>query len=405
MRAPCLFDIDVQRLLSKATADNVPVPPTQRQSLPAVSEVTADTLAEFKTKDRVVVVAFVPDSDKKDLDAFSKIAEAMRDSHVFGHAADPAAASAAGVTAPAVVVYRSFDEPEVKYSGKMADETALEEFIKGESIPLIDEVGPDNFMMYAEANIPLAYYFTEPDYEHKDADLEKLKSLAKANKGKLNFVWIDAVKFVNHAKGLNLQGEKWPAFAIQDLQGSTKFPLDDLGSDAAKTISDFVDKYNKGALKPSIKSEPVPSDQDGPVFVLVADEFDKVVFNDKKDVLVEFYAPWCGHCKKLAPTFDTLGELYSEHKDKVVIAKMDATANDVPPSAGFSVASFPTIKFKPAGSKEFLDYESDRTLDAFVDYIKMNGKNKVEVKLTPANETAGEADKHADDAAPRHEEL
>lgn len=43
---------------------------------------------------------------------------------------------------------------------------------------------------------------------------------------------------------------------------------------------------------------------------------------------MEFYAPWCGHCKKLAPTFEELGK--EMQNENVEIVKMDATANDVP---------------------------------------------------------------------------
>lgn len=47
-----------------------------------------------------------------------------------------------------------------------------------------------------------------------------------------------------------------------------------------------------------------------------------------KDVFVEFYAPWCGHCKSLAPKYDALAEQLAG-VESVVIAKMDATANEI----------------------------------------------------------------------------
>ena len=62
-----------------------------------------------------------------------------------------------------------------------------------------------------------------------------------------------------------------------------------------------------GKLEPYLKSEPVPESNDGPVTVAVSKNFDEVVTNNGKDTLIEFYAPWCGHCKKLAPVFDELG--------------------------------------------------------------------------------------------------
>jgi len=99
-----------------------------------------------------------------------------------------------------------------------------------------------------------------------------------------------------------------------------------------------------------------------------------MVLTNTKDVLVEFYAPWCGHCKSLAPIYEKLGEHFKDNEN-ILIAQMDATANDVDPI--YDVRGFPTIKFFPGFSKGETpnDYQGERTLEAFVQFLNDNADN------------------------------
>ncbi len=57
---------------------------------------------------------------------------------------------------------------------------------------------------------------------------------------------------------------------------------------------------------------------------------------------------------------------------------MDATENDLPPSAPFEVNGFPTIKFKRAGTKEFIDYTGDRSLENLIEFVISESNNPIE---------------------------
>ena len=58
-----------------------------------------------------------------------------------------------------------------------------------------------------------------------------------------------------------------------------------------------------------------------------------------------------------------------------ISAQMDATENDIPSQAPFQVQGFPTLKFRPAGLSEFIDYNGDRSLESLIEFIETNKKS------------------------------
>ncbi len=129
-----------------------------KQALPAVSTLTADTLEEFKTADKVVLVAFFEADDKASNETFSSLADTLRDNYLFGATNDAALAKAEGVRQPAIVLYKDFDEGKNTFEEKF-DVTAIEQFAKKASIPLVGEVGPETYAGYMEVRL-LQEHFT-----------------------------------------------------------------------------------------------------------------------------------------------------------------------------------------------------------------------------------------------------
>ncbi|KIW73092.1 protein disulfide-isomerase domain [Phialophora macrospora] len=345
-----------------------------KQQLPAVSLLTSDTLEEFKTTDKVVVVAYISADDKSSNQTYTALAESLRDEYIFGASNDAALAKAEGVKQPAIVLYKEFDEGKNTFTDTFTED-AIATFIKTASTPLVGEVGPETYASYMGAGIPLAYIFAETP-EERASLAETLKPVAEKYKGKINFATIDAKAFGAHAGNLNLPTDKFPSFAIQETIKNEKYPFE--GNDLTeKKIGAFVKDFVAGKVAPSIKSEPIPEKQEGPVTVVVANSYKDIVLDDSKDVLIEFYAPWCGHCKALAPTYEKLAELYTsgDFSSKVIVAKVDATLNDVPDE----ISGFPTIKLYPAGAKDSpIEYSGPRTLEDLAAFIKDNGKHGVD---------------------------
>jgi len=159
----------------------------------------------------------------------------------------------------------------------------------------------------------------------------------------------------------------------------SKTPEDYDGGRDANDIIEFINK--RAGTRGKISKAP------SEVVVLDSTNFDSIVLDNTKDVLVEFYAPWCGHCKKLAPTWETLSSVFNKNEKNVVVANIDADKyGDV--GGKYGVSGFPTIKFFPKDNKAGVAYEGARELPDFIRYLneKTGTKRTITGRL---DDTAG----------------
>jgi len=177
-----------------------------------------------------------------------------------------------------------------------------------------------------------------------------------------------------------------PIVAIDSVDGKEHYALDSklvvqklkegilqqLLEEFVKNHEECVSTPTACKLKRIIKSAAVPAANDEQVVTVVGSTFNEIVMDEAKDVLIEFYAPWCGHCKKLAPVYEKLATRTAGNSF-LVVAKMDATENDIPDSS-FDVTGFPTVYFKPAGKPAAL-YEGERDLKAFLELLEKEATN------------------------------
>ncbi|TFK75236.1 protein disulfide isomerase [Pluteus cervinus] len=122
------------------------------------------------------------------------------------------------------------------------------------------------------------------------------------------------------------------------------------------------------------------------VVELTPANFDQVV-GKGVPTLVEFFAPWCGHCKNLAPIYEQLADAFAHAKDKVIIAKVDADGEGKPLGQKYGVKGYPTLKWFGGSGGEPEAYESARDLDPLVEFVTKKSGAKSNIKPPPPPNT------------------
>ncbi|KAH7648420.1 disulfide isomerase-related protein [Cryptosporidium bovis] len=216
---------------------------------------------------------------------------------------------------------------------------------------------------------------------HCQAFAPEYEKIASALKGIVPFVAIDDQ---SEMAEYGIQG--FPTVKIF-VESSTK-PKDYTGPRTAEgllnaslsALKDVVNSRLKG--KTTQKKENKKKNTKSSVIELTDDNFDTMVTKDTENSwFIKFYAPWCGHCKSLAPEWEELGNLA---QDKIKIAEVDATKHTML-AHRYKIKGFPTILMFPAGmnGKDPIPYNGPRTANDMFEFgIKFQSKSVSVKQLT-----------------------
>ncbi|XP_073013007.1 protein disulfide isomerase-like 1-1 [Typha latifolia] len=364
----------VQEYKGPREADGI-VDYLKKQVGPASAEIkTTEDASNLIGDNSIFIVGVFSEYSGNEFENFMAVAEKLRSDYSFGHTLDAKLLPRGDlkVKGPLVRLFKPFDELVIDSEDFQVE--ALENFVEVASMPLVTtfDKDPSNhpfLLKFFSGSNAKAMLFLSFSGEKFDAFKSKFREAAELYKEKkIGFLIGDLEASQGAFQYFGLKEDQVPLIFIQENDGQ-KYLKPNLEPDH---ITSWLKDYTDGILTPYRKSEPIPEDNNEPVKVVVGDSLRDVVLNSGKNVLLEFYAPWCGHCKKLAPILEEVAVSF-KNDDDVVIAKMDATANDVPKE--FDIQGYPTMYFSSASGK-LLSYEGGRTAEDIIDFINKNKETK-----------------------------
>lgn len=351
---------------------------------------------ELKEKTPIMLVLHTTETgeDSKILKHFTKFADSEEVVKCF-IVSDAEIAKKMGIAENSVSLFKTYDEGRADYTEEKVTKTKLQTFVKPHLLPYVVEFNDDVVQRLFGGDVKehLIYFRKNAKSEENEAVVESMREVAKTHQGELIFVAVDLDESSNGrlAEFFGISDENLPTVRIIDINDQPQkfIPSADFAF-TKENFESFASDYLAGKLSPSLNSEEVPSDWDAePLKVVVGANFEEVVLNQETNTLLMAHAPWCGHCKSLMPVFEELAEHF-EDDDKVVIAKMDSTKNEV---AAFSVSGFPTLKFFPSGG-DMVDYEGGRELDALIEFVD---KNRGDAEAVEGDDDAVEEEGEGDE--------
>ncbi|XP_004270528.3 protein disulfide-isomerase A2 isoform X2 [Orcinus orca] len=324
----------------------------------------------------VLVIGFFQDLQDKDVATFLALAQDALDMS-FGLTNQPQLFQKFGLTKDTVVLFKKYDEGRADFPVDEElglDQGDLSRFLLTHSMHLVTEFNSQTSRKIFAAGIlnHLLLFVNQTLAPHREL-LAGFREAAPSFRGQVLFVVVDVGASNDHVlQYFGLKAEEAPTLRFINIETTKKYMPADRGPVTATSVAAFCHAVLGGEVKPYRLSQEVPPDWDQrPVKTLVGKNFEQVAFDETKNVFIKFYAPWCTHCKEIAPAWEALAEKYRDHED-LVIAELDATANEL---EALPVHSFPTLKYFPAGpGRKVIEYKGTRDLETFSKFLDSGGE-------------------------------
>lgn len=337
----------------------------QKKSGPVTKEITSLDQAKELESNKLAVLLVTSKQNAGQLSKFNSFANGF-DDVPFYYTFNKDVKKHFGATKKnTMYVLRTFDDgrKELTDTDELSTD-AMKEFLTSNRFPLVMPFEQEAAERIFGSETPAIFLFNE------GTESAATKAFAAAAKTRAKDILFSQSTITSGlgarlSEFLGITGKDVDGVRIIRFNGGNllKFKLDDVTEEG---INKFIDDWKSEKLTPYFKSEAAPDNSNNPVKVIVGDTFEKLVLSGDKHVLLEAYAPWCGHCKKLEPIYDELAKKLANEHD-IVIAKMDATANE---HSALNVKGFPTIKFYKKGSTEATEYSGDRTYEGFLTFLE-----------------------------------
>ncbi|KAL8272954.1 hypothetical protein Esti_003122 [Eimeria stiedai] len=367
----------------------------------------------------VAVAAFPPDYNKS---SFQSVARTFGDEVLFGDTTDPAVIKhlqdahivpkLAGDSSrkeqlrpPFVAVFSAHQgEPGVHiYQGQVAEVNELRTFVRQWLFPVVslfdsESIGDaffrdprPKFVLLVDSEKHGALLEEAEEANPKDPLLAAFRAVAAKHRASVAATVSGNKKTFGRQlfSVLGVEDETLPQVRLMLINNNSegkhkptlKFrpsaPLPSVaaeGGDRQKleeALSSFVSGVLSRELSPYFRSEAPPEvpEGKGSVRTLVASTFAAEIAKEP-NVLVEFYAPWCGFCRKMEPAYKELARRVAGVSG-LLIARIDATRNEV---EGVQVAGYPTVYLYRRGHGEPLLYAGDRSTRDMLEWLSLRVK-------------------------------